>query len=560
MILVLEDGTPITDSVRYGFYELADLTGLDFRSPQQDYEESDIRSLVLYYGKNPRAKGFENSGIIQIVPRAMGQLGPMDDCSSNPTKAHAEAWQIVARLSKARLFGDFTGDERMGWINGRILKVPFDFPMLIYRLLNLEHESNGEIDNLGRPIGKTTWAFREGLYLLPLLEAVSEVFWTICCIAGQRTGIPVVRKNRWPGQFSSCLAVSHDIDVVRMWTLRHTVKEFLPALIKPGLKPTSGMVKAAGASWCDGRKDPYWNFGKIAALEKKHGVRSTYFFLCRSRTQRISGQRIVGSYGSREYDVHRAIRELRSDGFEIGLHGGIDSSGDPEVLKKQKRGLERLAGADCEGIRQHFLLYEKRRTPLAQSEAGFTYDSTFGFRDLCGYRALTGLPFTWPELYQGTSSPFLEIPLIIMDSALMIHGGADKDKCCEIIDAILDDAAKFNSLTTVLWHNTSFGDTGHPWPEETFDHILSKTRRAGGWTTTLGEVASWWNARRQVRMKLKRCDFRFHVEMDGKFKGASLTAEIFVPGRGILPISHPGNSTHAIEIPEAPSITGSQNL
>ena len=73
----------------------------------------------------------------------------------------------------------------------------------------------------------------------------------------------------------------------------------------------------------------------------------------------------------------------------------------------------------CNGIRQHFLLFDKDRTPFEQLKAGFQYDSTLGYRDICGYRCGTGFPYSWFNLFMDGNDNFLEVPLIVMDSSMV---------------------------------------------------------------------------------------------------------------------------------------------
>src|SRR5690554_3685092 len=69
--------------------------------------------------------------------------------------------------------------------------------------------------------------------------------------------------------------------------------------------------------------DPWWTFSWMTALEKRLGVRSTFFFLSREEGRRNAWYR----FNSRK--IKNFITALNTVGFEVSLHGTSRSVDDP---------------------------------------------------------------------------------------------------------------------------------------------------------------------------------------------------------------------------------------
>ena len=95
------------------------------------------------------------------------------------------------------------------------------------------------------------------------------------------------------------------------------------------------------------------------------------------------------------------IREIDRQGWEIGLHSSWYSFDDVDELKRQKEALESALGHEVISIRQHYLHYDIRVTPVVQAAAGFKYDSTLGFNDNVGFRFGTCYPYHLYDLGNG---------------------------------------------------------------------------------------------------------------------------------------------------------------
>ena len=94
------------------------------------------------------------------------------------------------------------------------------------------------------------------------------------------------------------------------------------------------------------QRSHYWNFYKIMEIEKKLGVKSTFFFLNETypfHPFKISSWRFsLGYYDLFDPNLETVIMELDNQGWEVGLHGSYLSFKDFSLLKKEKLDLESI--------------------------------------------------------------------------------------------------------------------------------------------------------------------------------------------------------------------------
>jgi hypothetical protein len=231
-------------------------------------------------------------------------------------------------------------------------------------------------------------------------------------------------------------------------------------------------------------------------LKVEKNLPSTYFLIPFKRT---AGEYVPGRNTSRRataYDVDDLpdwTATLRKEGCELGVHG-IDAWHSAE---KGRAELARIAGTkdSLVGIRMHWLLRDEN-TPSTLEEAGYAYDSTFGYNDTIGYRAGTGQVFRPLGVHK-----LLELPLHIQDGALFYPQRLnllepEAETRCRVL---IDNAAKFGGVLTLLWHDRSHS------PErfwgEFYVRLLDTVRSFDSWFGTAAQVVGWFRKRRGVRFE-----------------------------------------------------------
>ena len=235
------------------------------------------------------------------------------------------------------------------------------------------------------------------------------------------------------------------------------------------------------------QKNPYWGFDRILEIEKCHKVKSTFYFLNESGGPKIFSPQTwklyLGRYDIKNPDIIQIIRKLKSEGWEIGLHGSYKSFQNKDLLKKEKEDLESILGAKIYGIRQHYLNLDIPRTWKYQEELGFKYDSSFSYRNPAENRMEHLFPF-WPF----ESSRFLILPLSLMDADLLSYNNDDMwGECVRKIEHV----EEVGGLLTINWHQERCNDNEFPDNLKNYESIIQLCLDKNAWITTAYDIYKW---------------------------------------------------------------------
>jgi peptidoglycan/xylan/chitin deacetylase (PgdA/CDA1 family) len=196
-------------------------------------------------------------------------------------------------------------------------------------------------------------------------------------------------------------------------------------------------------------RDHYWCFEKIMEVEETAGVRSTFFFLNETypvSVLRPSSWRLGAGYYDVSHDrVKEVIRRLDMQVWEIGLHGSYLSYKDRDLLEREKSELESIVGHAVVGVRQHYLNLDENTWEM-QADAGFLYDSSYGYRSEIGFKE--GRYFSFKPM---PGRRFRVVPLALMDSCVMNR----KNPLAEAMN-IVEIAEEKRACLVLNWHQRVF--------------------------------------------------------------------------------------------------------
>jgi peptidoglycan/xylan/chitin deacetylase (PgdA/CDA1 family) len=217
------------------------------------------------------------------------------------------------------------------------------------------------------------------------------------------------------------------------------------------------------------KNNPYWVFDEIMLLEEKYNVKSTFFFLEENITFNIfspeNWKLSLGKYKFTDPKIKKIIQQLDNEGWEIGLHGSYESYQNSDLLKKEKKALEKALGKPVQGIRQHYLNLDIPNTWIIQKEVGFHYDASLGKKNQVGFPDNLYYPFINKE------SDMLIIPLALMDGYLFsgkISFENAWSKCLNIIN----EAEVNKAVMVVLWHQRVFNEYEFPGYKDLYEKII----------------------------------------------------------------------------------------
>jgi len=319
------------------------------------------------------------------------------------------------------------------------------------------------------------------------------------------------------------VALTHDVDMTSVKECRWVTAGYAAYQCVSQGKVSTGF--RLGFARVGIGSDPWALFGRWKDFEERLGVRSTFFFVPKKDTPGVRAHpyRAVG------YDLREktgVLRDLVQGGWETGVHG-IDNWADAGLGKEELAAL----GPDNKntGNRTHWLLFDKNSWK-ALDDAGYSYDTTFGYNDDAGFRAGT------LQVYRPRGvKNLLELPLHIQDLGLFgkfcwaaTENSWEKTPCLHLdkqaariyCDRIFDYACKYGGAVTLLWHYENLTPP-RDW-SGIYADLVNRAKADKAWVTAAGEVAEWFKARRQVRITCKNEGDRLTISTDGSSPGGSL--------------------------------------
>ena len=284
-------------------------------------------------------------------------------------------------------------------------------------------------------------------------------------------------KVEYPDSKKFAVCLTHDINVLN-FSKSTTVYETARSLRKRQFRRSLGLL----LSQVSRKFNQMWNFERIMGLENKYGAKSSFYFLALEKSDQDFNFRIE--------DLRKELRNIINNGWEVGLHGGHEAYNDLDKIKKEKERLENVIGKQVIGYRNHYLRFKVPTTWVLLKEAGFKYDTTFGYADCVGFRNGMCHPFKPFSLKANKNIDILEIPLTIMDSTLFEYMRLDLEDAWDITKWLIQTVEKYQGVITILWHNTSMTDVMLAFYEE----ILKYCQKRNAWMTSGEEIWRWWDS------------------------------------------------------------------
>jgi len=336
-------------------------------------------------------------------------------------------------------------------------------------------------------------------------------------------GISLIEIPPIPAEFKYIVCLTHDVDFVKISNhfFDHSMWGFIYRCIFISFKELlTGRISLFRVlqKWqavfllpfiyLKITPDFWFQFDRYLKIEKEH--KATYFFIPYKKAGDKALKRAARLRAPKYniYNLSKLLNYLIDQGNEVGVHG-IDAwhSSDKGYLE-QKR-ISEIIGKNHLGIRMHWLLYCKE-TFRSLEDAGYYYDSTFGYNETIGYRGGTTQVFK----PLGIRNLF-ELPLHIQDTALFYSRRMDlsEKQALKLCKKLIDNASINGGVLTINWHQRSLG------PERLWGnfylHVLEEIQRTRPWFATARKAVDWFEQRRLVTFnecKSKNKEFRISLK------------------------------------------------
>ena len=308
-------------------------------------------------------------------------------------------------------------------------------------------------DAMGRFLGKYSMGHKENWLNRPEIE-VRVLNWA--------------HQHGWQAK-ESTYRVIPTIDVDSAFAYRHRSPLHTMAAA------TNDFIRGRWDRWGErwsvlmGKKnDPYDTYDWLENLHRKHGLRTTYFFLLANRSEFDRG------LPWRSKGLKSLIRGLDAD---IGIHPGCAShqSSSIHLLQLEKSRLESILGSPVALARQHYLLQRPDASWLRLEEAGIAHDHSLGFSDVPGFRAGMSRAFRAYSLSEERMLNLWLHPVAAMDATFLRYLETTPEAAVQIIEKLALEVKAVQGTLRLLWHNESVSDRWewHGW-KVMYEQVLSR--------------------------------------------------------------------------------------
>lgn len=328
-----------------------------------------------------------------------------------------------------------------------------------------------------------------------------------------RSGISLIEVPPIPAGYDFTACLTHDLDhpVLRNHFMDHTMFGFVyRATLGSVLEFLQGkrQIRKVWRNWIAVcrlpfvylglAKDPWREFDRYLQMEAGRGA--TYFVITRKG---YAGKETGGKSPIRRAarysvgDIKHELERILSRDCEVALHG-IDAWIDVASGKREQEALSSVLGEAAKelGVRMHWLYFDEN-SPARLDQAGFSYDSTLGYRETVGFR--TGTTQAYKPL--GTVR-LLELPLNIMDTALFYpcYMNLNEGEAERVVSGLVTKVEQFGGVVTFNWHDRSIASE-RLW-DEFYHKLLGELERRGAWLPTASRAVSWFRKRRSAVIKV----------------------------------------------------------
>lgn len=355
----------------------------------------------------------------------------------------------------------------------------------------LEEEFFGDRDHIFNFEPQHTQGYRDAKFCRPFLDEA--------LLAKSPEKVDAIR---WPEDRPFAALLSHDVDGVQ-----ERSRQELWRLIRVQITTaTSFKDQMKALSRLTGMRHRHSNRDLLSPwlqIEAERGFKSTFFLFPTNISKR--DHRDVAYYLQDEMlfegklqSVASVFRQVADRGWEIGLHGSIESAFSPGMLEMQKQDIEKALGVSLVSSRQHNLQFGAAVTPDLIASAGLQIDCTLGSNRTVFFRTGTSYPHRLWSVSKNDWLDVWEIPLILHDGALLRSDNLDlsPDSAFRFCRKVIERVAKVRGVVSLLWHPENIVKPGY---FELYERLLDLLHEMGAWGTSAKEIIEWWNDAAKLR-------------------------------------------------------------
>jgi len=376
-----------------------------------------------------------------------------------------------------------------------------------YAFLTGALERNNYKDEWGVPIANNEYFIQNKILDKPYINEYSQI---LLQKISEALDVTIDAIPRWPHGKKYAICVSHDVDApisymdldFRLKWLSKLAKsrdlQKLPVGMYGYLKTL--LFKLIG-SYPDISQDKNFAFEKWIEVEKKLGTKSCFYVSTVTPADNYGDVKDI-NYLYNKKEITKALNIVINQGWEIGLHGSINSHKQLSRIKEEKRKLESiLDGYSLRGIRNHYWSVNRtnpEETISFHEDAGFFYDSSLGLNDAPGFRRGVAWPYKPFNIETNKIMNILEIPSNIMDGGVFYKNISFENGKKEIMEHIRN-TFKYNGCVVLDWHLEQFNPKRlNKAGPALIDVLMGLVTDSDIYWTSPNELAEWWEHRKKM--------------------------------------------------------------
>jgi len=311
-----------------------------------------------------------------------------------------------------------------------------------------------------------------------------------------RHSCPLLLLHRWPEGAPFALLLSHDIDQIYDRELFRVIAD-INHIRRVRFKGEKGNITLGTKRLIRSifrPKRTLHDFETILEIERRHGFRSTFFVL-----HDLYWARQGARFSLQDNELKEIGRLLLSAGCELGVHGGYYRFNNATAYRQSREAISQVFGIEAVGIRNHLLRFSYPETWRAQAEAGFEYDTTYGWPNALGPRSGLAFPFFTYDKEKQKVLDLIELPLTVMDTTLFRYLKLEGEQALNAAWEVIEPIATSGGLVTLLWHNNYFNEPEYRDWQVVYQELLRRLASLRPWCATGAEINRWWRKRSAIR-------------------------------------------------------------
>lgn len=336
--------------------------------------------------------------------------------------------------------------------------IPFDiFAASFYLLTRYEEYDYTDYDSHGRYPPEASLACKEKFLEIPLVDRWIQALKDV--LTDGSNNLDCI-----PRQFR--IVSTFDIDHPYLYLNKGVLKN-LSGGIKDILGGNRKALSVRFRTLLHFRSDPFFDaFKNIVAIYRDLG-RDFFAFIH------------VGKYGKfdrrtiyphrRFYSYIRSLYDVR-----FGIHPSYRASFDSELIRDEKKRLEKILGYQIKRSRQHFLRMRLPDTYRSLNAMQIEEDFTMTYASVPGFRASTAIPFHFFDLETDRITALLIRPTIVMDATFIGYLNASSEEALEKYKHLMDESYKSSGDFIMLWHNSNLTNPDKNEWFRVFEEVLKR--------------------------------------------------------------------------------------